>query len=102
AGANCLPVSLMVLGLSALVYAVWPRASSAISYSAVSVAFLWYLVGSLLRVPSWLVGLTPFEHIGLVPTQSFRVEAALVMALIGVVAAVAALAWFRRRDLLGD
>ena len=102
AGANCIPISLMVLGLAALIYSVLPRASSAISYSLVTVTFLWYLVGSLLGVPRWLVDLTPFRHIGLVPAHSFGVEAALVMVAVGAVATVAALVAFRRRDLLGN
>jgi polyether ionophore transport system permease protein len=101
AGANCLPVSVMVLGVAALIYAVVPRISSALSYTLVMVMFLWYLVGSVLGVPGWVVGLTPFRHIGLVPAASFRVEAAVVMAAIGGAAAGAALAVFRRRDLLG-
>jgi ABC-2 type transport system permease protein len=101
AGANCIPVSLLFLGLSALAYAVVPRASAAISYGLVSAAFLWYLVGSVLGVPRWLIDVTPFRHIGLVPAQSFRVEAAAVMVAIGVAGAVAALGLFRRRDLLG-
>jgi ABC-2 type transport system permease protein len=52
-------------------------------------------------VPDWVVELTPFAHVGLVPTQAFRVGAAAIMAAIGVLAGVAALALFRRRDLLG-
>lgn len=100
AGANCLPVSLMVLGVSALVYALLPRASSAVSYTLVAAMFLWYLLGSVLGVPAWAVDLTPFRHIGLVPAQSFRTEPAVIMVLIGVGAAAAALLFFRRRDLL--
>jgi ABC-2 type transport system permease protein len=101
AGANCLPISILFLGLSAFAYAVVPRASSVISYGLVSAAFLWYLVGSLLGLPRWLVDVTPFQHIGLVPVQSFRVEGALVMVAIGLAGAVIALGAFRRRDLLG-
>jgi len=48
----------------------------------------------------WLVGLTPFAHIGLVPTEPFRATAAVVMIVIGLGAAAAALAVFRRRDLI--
>lgn len=102
AGANALPVSLMVLGVSALLFALVPRASSAVSYALVTVAFLWYMVGSVLGVPEWLVGLTPFQHIGLVPARSFQAEAAVVMVAVGAAAAVGALAVFRRRDLLGQ
>ena len=100
AGANCMPTALLFLGISAIAYAVVPRASAALSYGIVSAAFLWYMVGSLLGVPRWLVDLTPFEHIGLVPTQPFRLGAALIMVAIGAVGAGAALRLFRRRDLL--
>jgi ABC-2 type transport system permease protein len=101
AGANCLPVGLLFLGIAALAYAVVPRASAGLAYGLVTVAFLWQLFGSLLGAPTWLVDVTPFAHVGLVPTQSFRVVAAIVMVAIGAVCALVALAVFRRRDLLG-
>lgn len=100
AGANCLPVSLLFLGVAALAYATVPRASSAIAYGLVSTAFLWYMVGPLLSLPKWLADLTPFQHIGLVPVQDFRPVAAGIMVAIGLVATAAALGVFRRRDLL--
>jgi hypothetical protein len=100
AGANCMPVALLFLGLAALAYATVPRASSAIAYVLVAVAFMWDLLGSLLGVPRWLVELTPFEHVGLVPAQAFRGGAAAAMGAIGVLAALAALVLFRRRDLV--
>ncbi len=101
AGANCLPVALLFLGIAALAYALVPRASAGIAYGLVTVAFLWQLFGSLLGAPKWLVDLTPFAHVGLVPVQAFRGGAAAVMLGLGVVAAVAAVEVFRRRDLLG-
>jgi ABC-2 type transport system permease protein len=45
--------------------------------------------------------LTPFAHVGLVPAEPFRAGAAAIMIGIGLAAALAALAAFRRRDLLG-
>jgi ABC-2 type transport system permease protein len=101
AAANCVTVALLFLGVAALAYALLPRASAAIAYALVTVAFLWQLVGSLLGAPGWLTGLTPFAHVGLVPTQAFRTQAALIMLAIGLLAALAALAGFRRRDLAG-
>jgi ABC-2 type transport system permease protein len=101
AGANSLPVALLFLGIAALAYAVAPRASAGIAYGLVTVAFVWQLVGSLLGAPRWLVDLTPFAHVGLVPAQSFRAAAAAVMITIGATAALAALSLFQRRDLLG-
>ncbi len=99
AGANCLPVALLFLGVAALACAVAPRASAGISYGLATVMFLWQLVGSLLGAPRWLVELTPFAHVGLVPAQPFRAGAAALMVVIGVAAASVAIVAFRRRDL---
>jgi ABC-2 type transport system permease protein len=101
AGANCLPVALLFLGMAALAYALAPRASAAIAYGLVTVAFLWQLFGALVGAPKWLVDLTPFSHVGLVPGQPFRPEAAAVMLAIGMLVMVGAIGAFERRDLLG-
>jgi ABC-2 type transport system permease protein len=101
AGANCLPVALLFLGLASLGYAIAPRASAGIAYGLVTIAFIWDLLGSLLDVPKWLVKLTPFAHVGLVPAQAFRGEAAAIMVALGVAAAAVALGLFRHRDMLG-
>ncbi len=101
AGANCLPVALLFLGIAALAYAVVPRASAGIAYGLVIAAFLWQLFGSLLGAPKWLVDATPFSHVGLVPAQSFRVVAAAVMIATGLLFALGAIWAFERRDVTG-
>jgi len=101
AGANCLPVALLFLGIAALAYAIVPRASAGIAYGLVTVAFLWDLLGALLGVPKWLAELTPFAHVGLVPAQPFRATAAVVMLALAGLASLLALWAFRRRDLAG-
>ena len=101
AGANCLPVALLFLGIAALAYAIVPRASTGIAYGLVTVTFLWQLSGSLLGAPKWLVDLTPFAHVGLVPVQSFRAAAAAIMLVIAVSSALVATWLFQRRDLTG-
>jgi ABC-2 type transport system permease protein len=101
AGANCLPAALLFLAIAALAYAVVPRASAGIAYGLVTVAFLWNLFGSVLGAPRWLVDLTPFEHVGLVPVEAFRAGDAATMLAIAAVSAFAALWMFRRRDLVG-
>jgi ABC-2 type transport system permease protein len=102
AGANCLPVAVLFLGLAALAFAIVPRASAGIAYALVALAFLWDLVGSLLDVPSWLVKLTPFARVGLVPAQPFRATDAVAMLAIGTTTALLAIRSFDRRDLIGQ
>jgi ABC-2 type transport system permease protein len=101
AAVNCLPAAVLFLGLAALAYAAVPRAAGAIAYGLVVIAYLWQLFGALLGAPTWLVQATPFAHVAAVPAVAFRVGAALVMVAIGLVAALAALAAFARRDLMG-
>jgi ABC-2 type transport system permease protein len=102
AGANCLTVAVLFLGLGSLAYALVPRATAAISYGLVAVAFLWYLLGALVSAPSWIVGASPFRHVGLAPAEPFRPVSALLMVAIGVALALSATAAFARRDLIGE
>jgi ABC-2 type transport system permease protein len=101
AGANALPASLLFLGIATLAYGAMPRASSAITYTLLVASFIWQLVGSLLAAPTWLLDITPFAHVGLVPTEPFRAVAAAVMLALGVLACIIGLELFRRRDLIG-
>ena len=100
AGANCLPVALLFLGLGALAFALVPRATTAIAYGLVGVAFLWEVIGGLLDAPGWLLGLSPFHQVALVPAESFAVTPTVVMLVIAAGTALAALWAFKRRDLV--
>jgi len=101
AGLNCLPTSLLALGVGALLFAVTPRHAVGAIYGLVSIAFVWELLGALVGAPSWLLGVSPFDHIGSVPASPFPVRAALVMVVLAVAAASGAAVVFRRRDLVG-
>ena len=101
AGANCLPIALLFLGLGALAFAAVPRATTAIAYGLVLVGFVWQLFGSLLDIPDWAVNLSPFHQVALVPSQSFKAGAAIVMLAIAPVASALAIWRFERRDLTG-
>jgi ABC-2 type transport system permease protein len=99
AGANTLPPALLFLGLGALAFALVPRASTVIAYSLVGLAFVWDLFGSLLEVPGWLLALSPFHDVGLVPAEAFKATAAAIMLALAALAALAGVVIFRRRDL---
>jgi ABC-2 type transport system permease protein len=101
AGANCLPVALLFLGIAAVAFALAPRASTGISYGIVGLAFLWDLFGALLGAPGWVLKLSPFEDVGLVPGAPLKVGAAIVMLGLAVSCMIAAGELFRRRDLSG-
>src|SRR5262249_60359949 len=99
AGANCLPTTFLFLGIAALAFALLPRAATGIAYGLVTLAFVWDLFGSLLGAPKWLLDATPFQRIGLVPSQPFRAADALAMLTIAAISALAGVQLFARRDL---
>ena len=102
AGANCLPVALLFLGLGALAFALVPRATAGISYGLVLLAFVWELFGSLLELPGWAVDLSPFHRVGLIPAESFKAGPALAMLALASLAAGVAMRLFEQRDLTGS
>lgn len=101
AGLNTLPASLLFLGIAAFLVAAAPRVGAGTAYAVVIAAFVWELVGALLGAPPWLLDVSPFHHVGLVPAAPFRALSAAVMLAAGAAAAVAAVTVFRLRDLTG-
>jgi ABC-2 type transport system permease protein len=97
-----LPITILFLGIATLAHAIAPPISGPFSYGLLAVAYLWELVGALAGAPRWLLDVTPFAHIGLVPAAPFRVGATPIMLAVGAAAAAVALELFRRRDLVGE
>jgi ABC-2 type transport system permease protein len=93
-------VALLFLGLGTLAYALVPRASPVIAFGLVGASFLWDTIGSFVDVPDWVLGLSPFHHVALVPAEDFRAAAAAIMLAIAAVAAALAVRLFERRDLV--
>ncbi|MEA2301772.1 MAG: polyether ionophore transport system permease protein [Solirubrobacteraceae bacterium] len=99
AAGNCMPAGLLFLALAALAYATVPRASVGIGYGLVGLTFVWQLLGDLIGAPGWVLGLSPFAHVRLVPAQAFAAGPALIMLGLAAAGAVAAVHRFGRRDL---
>jgi ABC-2 type transport system permease protein len=99
AGLNCIPAALLFLALGILLFALAPRQSTGASLTLVGAAFLWQLVGALVSAPSWLLAVSPFNHLAAVPLQAFDARGAIIMLLIATLAATAGVRTFMGRDL---
>ena len=102
AGGNALPIAILFLGLGGLVYALAPRVAAGIMYGLVAAAFLWQLVGALIGPPHWVLDLSPFAHLALVPSQPFQPVSAAVMVTVGLLGVISSLVAFSRRDIAGQ
>jgi ABC-2 type transport system permease protein len=60
---------------------------------------VWQLLGDLIGAPGWVLDLSPFAHVRLVPAQAFAAGPALIMLGLAAAGAVAAVHRFGRRDL---
>jgi ABC-2 type transport system permease protein len=99
AGLNVAPVALLVLGIGTGLFGLMPRLVVPLTYGLVVGTFTLDFVGGLLDLPTWVLDLSPFRHLASVPAVDMNLGAALVMLLVGVVAAAIGTMAFRRRDL---
>lgn len=89
---------LVAVGVSLLLFGVAPRAQS-VSWLVPVVGVVVLMFGEVFRLPGWLRGLSPYDHLALVPAESFRIlpfvallAVALALSLVGAFA-------FSRRDV---
>jgi ABC-2 type transport system permease protein len=94
------PAALVFPAVAVLVFALAPRWSSAVGWSALAAALVLGQFGELLGLPVWLQDLSPFRHSSAMPVEAFNPEGALLMAAVAVVAAAAAIRLIRERDVM--
>ena len=89
---------LLIGAISWSAYAV-RAAWAAAGWVVVGFCFVIMMFGISLRLPSWLMGASPFRHLALMPAEDFRPVSWLVLLALSVtVGGLGALA-LRRRDL---
>ncbi|MEU8896433.1 ABC transporter permease [Nocardia sp. NPDC048505] len=93
-----LPAVLVVLGLAAVLFGMFPRLIGVV-WAVFGLALVLGLFGSIMRPPQWVVDLSPFEHVAGLPLESVRWSPLLVLALLAATLLAIGGGGFRRRDL---
>jgi ABC-2 type transport system permease protein len=99
AGLNLIPPALLVLGLGTLLLGVAPRLATPLLYTLVLWSFLIEIVGTSITSSQWLLDTALFTHVGPVPAASLDWPAMGILTGLALIAALAGLAAFARRDL---
>ena len=73
--------------------------SRSLAWAALLIALLLGQLGQLLQLPQWLMDLSPYSHIPLVPTEDVRWTPLIVLTVIAAALIAAGVAGFRRRDV---
>lgn len=100
AGLNCLPIIVVAVGCAVAVLAFAPRAMG-ILYAVVAVMYLWDALGTVLKLPSALLDVSPFHVLAQIPAQDFALLPAVVVTGAGVALVAAGTVRFSARDLIG-
>lgn len=94
------PGVLLLAGVAAMLVGWAPRYGSA-AYALVLFAFLQSYLGSLLDLPGWVQGLSPFYHLPAMPVDDFSAAPTLVVLALAVALGALGLVGLRRRDMTG-
>lgn len=93
-----LPAVLIYIGLTMLVYGLWPRRSM-LAWAPYSVTAVIVFFGELLQLPDWVRHLSPFEYLPAVPAESLDLLPLLVELGVGTVLVGAGMWALQRRDI---
>ena len=99
---NTLPVVVLVGGLAVLTFGLLPRLTVAVPVTVTLVGYVLTFLGPALKWPSWVVDLSPWTHLALVPAVDWAATSGVIMLLLGVVMGLLGLLLFRRRDIIGS
>ena len=99
---NTLPVVVLVGGLAVFSLGLLPRLTVAIPVTVTVVGYVVTLLGPALSWPAWVLNLSPFTHLALVPAVPWAATSGIVMTCLGLVLLSLGLLAFNRRDVIGS
>lgn len=97
--ANTLPVVALFFGIAVLLHGLWPEWATAFSGAAAAGAYLVSFIGPALDWPAWVLALSPFDHLAVVPAEAVDWPAAAVMVGAALVCTAGGFVGYARRDL---
>lgn len=99
AGLAQAPAALVLGGIAVALFGLAPRASVAVSWSALGVAVLMLFLGATLQLSHWVLDISPFQHLPKLPGGAVTAEPLAWLCAIALALAAAGLAGLRRRDI---
>jgi polyether ionophore transport system permease protein len=91
------PALWVLVGVALVLFGLAPRAVAA-AWGVLVACFVIGLLGELLDLPSWVVDLSPFQHVPRMPVEGFAVTPILILTAVAAALVAAGVAGFRRRD----
>ena len=98
AGFVQIPAILTLVALAVLVFGLLPRLMIPVVWGVFAACLVIFQLGSILKLPEWVIDISPFTHTPVAPADSIEGWPLLVMSVIAIAICSIGLALFRRRD----
>jgi len=92
------PAIWVLAGVAVALFGLVPRAVAA-AWSTLGACYLLAFLGPLLGLPDWVMDLSPFTHVPLLPAASFDAVPLLALTAVAAFFVTVGLAGFRRRNV---
>ena len=92
------PAVWVLIGLGVALFGLLPRAVAAV-WGALAACYLAAFLGPLLGLPDWVMDISPFTHVPLLPAADLDVVPLLVLTAVAVALCAVGLVGFRRRNV---
>jgi len=99
AAAVQVPAALALAGFVVAVFGLLPRWAGPITWFALAAALVMGQLGALFELPQWLLDVSPFTHVPLVPAEPFSAAPVVWLSVAALGLGALGFAAFRRRDL---
>ena len=93
------PAALVLAGIPALCHG-WSSRATALGWSALGTCFVIAFIGPAMKLPGWVLGVSPFDHVPRVPVDPFDATPVVLLACLAAALMAGGLAGLRRRDLV--
>ena len=92
------PAVWVLVGVTVALFGLLPRAAPA-AWGALAACYLMAFLGPLLSLPDWVLDLSPFTHVPLLPAADLTAGPLIALTAVAAAFTAAGLIGFRRRDV---
>jgi ABC-2 type transport system permease protein len=92
------PAVWVLIGLAVALFGLLPRVTAA-TWGALAACYLAAFLGPLLGLPGWVMDISPFTHVPLLPAAGFDIVPLLALTAVAAALCGVGLVGFRRRNV---
>ena len=92
------PAVWVLIGVAVALFGLAPRLAAA-AWGALAACYLAAFLGPLLGLPEWVMDVSPYTHVPLLPAASFDAVPLLALTLVAAALVAVGLVGFRRRNV---